>query len=259
MERGLDYFSEYTNNSEPTDISKYETDEFNILKIEPTKLMTTFEFNLINLNKAIEGNKSRSISIINNDIYARQRRLNYLPFTINITVASKATKDVIVRLFIGPRCGESCWNSYLRFFQLDCYRHTLNEGLNTISWDPESSARYVSFNEKEFEDKIGESYNIYKFPRNLVLPKGLEEGLNLTAFVMITEDESLIETDIKLNPTLYQQFSNEIDNKPLGFPFHKQCGLFSDSAPNYRFFNVTVFHAKNLNVDSDGYFSPHLY
>ncbi|XP_063829461.1 basic juvenile hormone-suppressible protein 2-like [Ostrinia nubilalis] len=259
IERGLDYFSEFTNNSEPLDISKYETNEFEILQFESSKLVTIFDYNLINLNKALQGDTSSHNGISNNNIYSRQRKLNHLPFNFNFTVVSTATKDVIIRLFLGPHCKYSCWDSHSRFFELDSYRNTLTEGINNIIWDPESSERYVYYSANDFENDNENGYNIYKFPRNLVLPKGSEVGLNLTVFVMITEDDNLTEIDATITPVLYHQFSSEIDSKPLGFPFHKHAESYSDSAPNYRFFNVTVYHMKTLDVDFNGYFSPHLY
>lgn len=266
IERGLHYFSEYTNHTK-YDLSEYETEDFNITEAQFSRMTTMFGPSYFNLAKAL-GNGELSYNSDNNvKIYARQKRLNHLPFSFNFTVESKTQKNAIVRLFLGPQCEvDSCWNLHFRFFELDCYRSKLDKGLNTIIWSPQQSNRYSNYQE-EYYNSVTNSpqrdYDIFKFPKNLAIPKGLPEGLNLTVFIMMTEDLGHNETSFPSMSSLYQKMTNKFDNKPLGFPFHMQVelsnGLTTNTAPNYRFFNVTVFH-RNDPVDGKfGYFSPHLF
>lgn len=259
----LNYFTEYTSSLKPYDLSRHLRDDIIITDTEFTKITTYFDYYQVNVNKAVDDDdfNFKAAPLI---ITARQRRLKHLPFTFNFTVESKVTKNAIVRLFIGPPCSSNeCWLKPSRFYELDAFMYGLEEGFNIISWSPESSARFSFDDEFNMEMPNSKNYrnkfNIFKFPENMLIPRGSENGLNLTLFIMITPADNLSQTDFIVKRIMYRHFSNEMDNKPLGFPFHRKASIPDDIAyTNCNFFNITVFHKKGT-VDNSGYFSPHLY
>ncbi|XP_049876510.1 arylphorin subunit alpha-like [Pectinophora gossypiella] len=255
----LNYIKEYQKSIEPFDVSKYENSDIVIEDAEFSPLTTLFENYEFSIDEAIGDTPDRIVSFA-----VRKRRLNYSPFVFNFNVITNIEQEVVVRLFLGPPCqGEECWEQYRKYFQLDAFKFKLELGENIISWVPENSSRYTTdamFNKGDMSqsDKNAE-YNMYKFPRNLLLPKGVQQGLNLTLFVMITPApfESQKIDYVKNKNTYYSLTNLEIDDRPLGFPFHMPSKNYKSAVSNYRFYNVTVSHKKR--PADDYYFSPHLY
>lgn len=255
----LNYFTDYKNTMEPFDMSQYESKEFIIVNGDFSKLTTYFDYYQFPINYAMSNyimNENDWIAFLE----VRQRRLKHAAFSINFTVDSEVEKDTVVRLYLGPECSvNTCWDQYNNFFELDTFSYTLKKGENDIYWSPETSDR-LSFDEYYNtalpKAKPATKYSIFRFPENLLIPRGLEEGLNLTLFVMITPDDDIKETPD--TESFYRQVTPELDSKPLGFPFHRQAKGFKDTAFNYKFYNISVYH-KCQTVDHRGYFSPHLY
>ncbi|XP_031764623.2 basic juvenile hormone-suppressible protein 2-like isoform X2 [Galleria mellonella] len=258
IESALKYFRDFTNTIEPFDISTYEMNELSITHNDFSVIATYFDYYQFNINKALY--PLDSPSELSTVIAARQMRLNYMPFTLNFTVLSAIQQSVAVRLFLGPRCYyTTCFHNYYKFFELDSYIVKMEEGANILSWCPQTSSKF-SFDDyynletiKEKENK----FDIFKFPGNLVIPKGSEEGLNMTLFIIITQVNDSIS-----NSFLYNKYNNqtslEIDDKPLGFPFHRIAKNYVHNANNYRFYNISIYHKKRT-INASGHFSPHLY
>lgn len=244
---------------DPYDLKKYETEEFCIQDFNATKVTTIFDYYEFPINHAVDKYNLMSPRLV---ITARQRRLTHLPFSIDFLVESVKEKEVVVRIFLGPRYAsyDECWLNYDKFYQLDAYILKLKSGTNLISWSSDQSTRLSfdeSFNGPDSSKQM--NYNIFKFPENLLIPKGLEGGLNLTLFTIITPaEDSIAKLDSNSNSPVYSSVSVEVDNKPLGFPFHRQATGYSESACNYKFINFTVYH-KRWPLDDTGFFSPHLY
>ncbi|CAH2984060.1 unnamed protein product [Chilo suppressalis] len=258
IREGLGYFLKYTDKTEPLNISTYETDEFFISDANFSRLATNFDYFLFNLYNSLESDPLNSTVKPSLNIFARQRRLNNEPFILNFTIESKTQKEVSISLFLGPNCNlGTCHEMYIRFFQLDCYRHKLREGINRVTWTPDMSSRYNDYDEKKLVDFNKETnYDIFKFPKNLIIPKGTEQGLNLTLFIMVLDEKEL--SDVSSNFRKYNKIIREVDTKPLGFPFHRKVDIFNGSASNYRFFNITIFHDHSY-PDNTGFFSSYLY
>ncbi|KPI97035.1 Basic juvenile hormone-suppressible protein 2 [Papilio xuthus] len=256
----LNYFNEFERTLEPYDISKYEYDDVKIIDARIPKITTYFSYYQLILNKGIKKIDPMKIPYA---ITARLKRLNHVNFDINFTVESKTESPVVVRLFLGPQCyDENCWVLFSNFFELDCFSYQLQNGINNIIWSThERFSKFSYENYYNMEDQSNEinRYNLFKFPASLVIPKGLEIGLNLTLFVIISPKEEVFNIDM---PNDYyvnyrKLMPDEFDRKPLGFPFHREGANFKPSANNYRFFNITVFH-KKTNTNANGYFSKNL-
>ncbi|XP_047992740.1 uncharacterized protein LOC125231338 [Leguminivora glycinivorella] len=253
----MEYFTEYKKTLDSLDLSQYQNKNFAIIDNRFSNITTYFEYYKFSLNKGLGGGNLQSPLVF----AARQRRLNHLPFMLNFTLDSTTESDVIVRLFLGPLCNaKDCWQMYDRFFELDAYRTQVKQGLNVISWSSETSDKFSSddYYNMETSDKKNNKFNLFKFPKNLVIPKGQEQGLNLTLFIMITHAEKSSSEEVAPISNYYSQVLHEVDKKPLGFPFHRQVIAQDECFENCKFYNVTIYH-KASPVDSSGYFSSNLY
>ncbi|CAK1555808.1 unnamed protein product [Leptosia nina] len=247
----LKYFTEYATTLAPYDFSKFENNNFYIVESSFSKITTYFDYYQISLNKLLYSEEYLAKKPLTT-FTARQRRLKHLPFTFNFTIESEVNDNGIVKIFIGPECDQNnCWREYANFFEIDSFLYKFEKGLNIITWSPENS---VKFSHDDFYN-MEQSYNkknrfdLFKFPENLLIPKGLEEGLNVTLFTMILSTTEL--------PT--DGDSNDIDSLPLGFPFHRKAAINPESiASNYVFNNITIYHKKSTNDIMKGYFSAHL-
>ncbi|XP_053610979.1 basic juvenile hormone-suppressible protein 2-like isoform X2 [Plodia interpunctella] len=260
IERALNYSLDFLRDMGPYDLSEYETDSLRIIDSEIDDFVSFFDYYQLNINNAL-GSNDNTYTQNSQTITARQRRLKHLPFKFSFNVESDMEQDVIVRLFLGPQCyNASCWESYHNFFEIDAFKYSLKQGFSNISWSLENSSRF-SFDDifnLEMTHKGVNKYNMFKFPANLLIPKGLEDGLQLTIFVMITPVTTAGSKSAK--DILYRTISTslEVDEKPLGFPFHRFAKNYKESASNYRFYNVSVYHHKRT-VNRYGYFTEHLY
>lgn len=253
----LNYFTEYKETMTPFDISQYETDNFTITDASIPKIITYFDYYQININKAISQSEKLPVTFT-----ARQKRLKHSQFTLSFTVDSKIAENVIIRMYIGPPC-DNCWEDYSKFYELDTLDFYLQRGINTIKWTPDTSKRlssdeHYNLEGSTFQKNTTNKFNMFKFPENLLMPRGLESGMNLTLFVIITPSENKFDSNLTPPNHFYGELYNELDSKPLGFPFHRPSNGCKDSSNNFKFYNIVVHHKQN-NIASNGYFSPHLY
>ncbi|XP_047535737.1 arylphorin subunit alpha-like isoform X1 [Vanessa atalanta] len=242
----LKYFDDFSNTLDPYDFSKYQNDEFSIIDNSFTKITTYYEFYQFNLEKIFsnDNNDLRSSPLT---FTARQKRLKHTPFSLSFTIDSKYNKTSLVKLFLGPACNEiTCFDEFSKFFELDSFIYEVNEGLNILKWSPETTLKYAfdDYFNIELKSSRKNKFCLFKFPENMIIPKGLEQGLNFTLFILITpvDDDSDLDTL----------------SVPLGFPFHRQTSIsnFADFN-NYKFYNVTIYHKEN-SKHANGYFSSHL-
>lgn len=260
----LNYFTEYKNAMEPYDLTQYETEDIKIINEDVTDLNFTTYF----YSYKFTLDYARNINVKDSDdrqtfLAVRQRRLKHEPFEIKLTIDATSRTMGVVRIFLGPRCGANCWYEYSRFFELDTYMVDLQEGVNAADMSSKFSMKH-SFDSmfdtillKPGLARKSNLYSIYKFPDNLLIPHGMENGLNLTLFVMVTPaDEDWIQQTNNFN---YRRAVKLFDDKPLGFPFHRPAAGFKESASNYRFYNISIYHKRQPDDGRNNYFSTNLY
>ncbi|CAH2092842.1 unnamed protein product [Euphydryas editha] len=242
----LKYFDEFSKTLEPYNFSKYQSGEFNIIDSTFTKITTYYEFYQFNIGKIFNSDNYdlRSSSLT---YAARQKRLKHTPFSFSFKIEAKSNKTSLIKLYLGPQCNDvNCFDKFSRFFELDSFTYELDEGLNIVRWSPESTTKF-SFDDLfnlELKSVRKSKYCFYKFSENMIIPKALEQGLNLTLFILVTPiDEN----------SDFHNLSN-----PLGFPFHRKSSInnFTDFN-NYKFYNITIYHKEN-SKHANGYFSSHL-
>ncbi|XP_068617958.1 arylphorin subunit alpha-like [Battus philenor] len=260
MQNLLNYFNEYERTLEPFDLSKYELNDIKIVHAKIPRITSYFSYYQFILNKGLKKNDPAKIPY---SITARLKRLNHLKFEFAFTLESITNTPVVVRLFLGPKCKfENCWVLFPNFFELDCFVYYLKSGLNNITWSTnDRSSKFSYENFYNIEEQSGEvnKYNLFKFPANLVFPRGLEKGLNLSLFVIVTPKEDILQVEVPRDYYInYRKFLPEqFDKKPFGFPFHREAANFKPFANNYRFFNISILHKKRTE-DENGYFSSNL-
>lgn len=254
----LNYVTEYKYTMSPLKLVTLESKDIEIVDATIPDLTTYFSYYSFDIGKATNDDKEVVKSPL--VIAARQKRLTHLPFQFDFAVGSVKDTDVSVRLFLGPQCtGEDCWVDFPKFFELDAFRTNLKEGMNNITWSPKTSNRYSSDDYYNLENKgKKQDYDMFKFPESLLIPRGHENGLNLTLFVIITPNDRTTAANYIPDGDIYQELCSKIDDKPSGFPFHKQAIGFDPFANNYRLFDITIFHKKS-SVNRSGYFSKDLY
>ncbi|XP_038222259.1 arylphorin subunit alpha-like [Zerene cesonia] len=245
----LKYFKEFSSTLSPFDFSKYETDNINIIDTSFDKITTYFDYYQMSLMKLFYNDDNSKNSKI---MYsARQKRLKHTPFTFNFTIESKINDNAIIKLFLGPECDRNeCWEQHSKFYELDSFVFKLKKGLNVVSWNPEASERF-SFDDYYNKNLVyakKNKFNLFMFPESLILPKGLEEGLNMTLFtIVIPSYDSYNSSESNLNPL------------PLGFPFHRQAIIDEKSkGSNYVFNKISIYHQK-IASNYLGFYSTNLH
>ncbi|KAF9416843.1 hypothetical protein HW555_005973 [Spodoptera exigua] len=262
MQYVLNYFTEFKESIEPADIQKDAIKQCEIIDADIPKITTYFNYYQFDISNAVFKLDSLQ-DRMPLTITARQKRLKHSKFEFNFTVDCKGVKDSIVRLFLGPPCTDSCWEEYANFFELDKFAFALaEEGLSTITWSPEISTRfsndeYYNLEGSSTQSERQNNFNLFKFPENLIIPRGTPNGLNLTLFIMITPADEYLD-EIYSGNKFFGEIMNDLDNKPIGYPFDRPAVGYYDDAPNYKFYNITIYHKKN-HIPKNSYFSPHLH
>lgn len=249
---------------EPYDLTQYETEDIKIIdseEITQLNITTYFHSYKFTLDYA-RNSKVKNVADLHNYISVRQRRLKHEDFEIKLAFETSAKVLAVVRFYLGPQCGSNCWQEYSKFFELYTYVGELQEGYTPALFSSKTFRQH-SFDtlfDTELQ-KLGlaqksNSYSIFEFPDNLLIPRGLENGLNLTLFVMVTPvDENWLQPTYNFN---YRRAVKLFDSKPLGFPFHRPAAGFKEAASNYRFYNITVYH-KRQHIKPKAIFTPNLY
>ncbi|GBP31836.1 Basic juvenile hormone-suppressible protein 2 [Eumeta japonica] len=260
----LKYFLDYKKKAGLLDLSNYETDSIHITKAHIPKIYTYFDYYEFDITGAMsdKNNFMKSATTYT----ARQKRLTHAPFELNFIIESKISSSVVIRLFLGPQCEENeCFQYYSNFFRLDYFQYELSEGQNLVSWSPQKSEHLsndeiynLAFTNRS-DDARSKEYNMFKFPERLLIPRGYKDGLTMTLFLIVTQSDNYLgQNNVPaMNDSYNNVHSHEIDDKPIGFPFHRMIENYSNIAFNYKFYNITIYHKDN-EVDDFGVFSRNL-
>ncbi|KAL7729296.1 hypothetical protein ACLKA6_008875 [Drosophila palustris] len=199
----------------------------------------------------------------------RQRRLDNLPFTIDLDINSERAQeqDVVIRLLLGPRQDAEGRDLSLEqrrknFVLLDAIRARLQSGRNrvqhrstNIGWTTRDVTPYSEIYRRVMntmrgqqeqltvEDLVGDNG---RFPQRLLLPHGRPEGLPMQLLVIVSplerqEHRVLLERTGGLMGI--SQAAIE-DKRPLGFPLDRRIDneqeLLANS--NVQLQNVVILH-----------------
>ncbi|XP_034481756.1 fat-body protein 1 [Drosophila innubila] len=173
-----------------------------------------------------------------------QRRLNNLPFTIDLDIHSEREEDVIIRMLLGPRQDAEGRDLSLEqrrndFVLLDAINTQLQSGINRIQhrstcigWTTRNVTPYSEIYRRVMTTMRGQQEQLIsdelvaqngRFPQRLLLPRGRPEGLPMQLLVIVSPIERQ-EHRMVLDRTgglMISQASIE-DKRPLGFPLDRR-------------------------------------
>lgn len=196
-------------------------------------------------------------------VLARNSRLNHKHFTYKISVTSEKKMDVVVRIYLGPKCDEHeneipLDENRINFVEMDKFVYTLPTGKTVIERKCEqndmikdrTSYRALYHNvmsalkgQEEFRLDMTES--CVGFPIRFMLPKGKVEGQEFLWYVYISPYKPLT------TKTTYDDIisagvgsgTRYLDNLPMGYPLDREI---EDEAmflvPNSYMKEVVIYH-----------------
>lgn len=205
-------------------------------------------------------------------IKARQSRLNHLPFTVKMNIVSEKTTKAIVKLYIGPKY-DQYGNLYginenrQNFYELDHWFVELTAGANAITHQSTDFSYFVKDRTTYFElyKMVMQAFKgEYKFPLDmteahcgfpsrLMLPKGKKGGMPFQFFFIVSEYHAPA-------VPLFTGYDSSVscgvgsgarylDSLPFGFPFDRMIDEKYWFTPNMYYYDVTIFHKKEVDVN----------
>ncbi|GLV39510.1 Larval serum protein 1 alpha [Carabus blaptoides fortunei] len=231
------------------------------------KLITYFEQFEFDITNALYVNEEEYVKD-DFQVWARQYRLNYKPFTYKINVNSDKNTDVVVRVFLGPKYDEQGHEiplneNRVNFVELDKFVYTLHAGKNVIernSRQAETVKDRTTYRalyqhvmsalkgQEEFHLDMTEAHN--GFPSRFVLPKGKVGGQVYQFYVYVSPYTAKVQkaTYDKIISAGVGSGARYVDELPFGYPFDRQIkSEHNFFVPNSFVEDVVIFH----KVDSE--------
>ncbi|XP_068145500.1 phenoloxidase 2 [Drosophila tropicalis] len=231
---------------------------------QPNVLTTFWQQSDLNLSRGLD-------FVPRGNVFARFTHLQHLPFTytINVQNDSGAMRFGYVRIFIAPKNDERGQPMQLReqrlmMVELDKFAAQLNPGPNTLRRRSTESSVTIPF-ERTFRNldanrpadntPEGLEFNFCGcgWPQNMLIPKGLPEGLPCDLFIMISNYEN-DRVDQQLtgrcsDAASYCGVKDRLypDRRSMGYPFDRvpRTGaerLANFLTPNMSIVDVTIRH-----------------
>ncbi|MDK0628329.1 hypothetical protein P5F04_15800 [Clostridium perfringens] len=178
-----------------------------IQSVAVDKLVTYFENSYMNVTNHLHLNEVESELVFDNkSVVVQHPRLNHKIFSFRANVHANVAKNVVVRLFLGPKYDSLGREIPLHlntenFFQIDQFPYSLTQGDNVIV--------HASNENQFFMKDMPSSYDVYEkvqsalqgheqflydtslkidhFPQRLMLPKGRVGGMPFVLMVYISE------------------------------------------------------------------------
>ncbi|XP_050087151.1 larval serum protein 2-like [Anopheles aquasalis] len=206
-------------------------------------------------------------------LYARMPRLNHLPFSFKLSVASDKPQKAVVVVFIGPKY-DQYGNVYgvnanrENFFQLDHFLVDLVAGENVIarnsqdfSWFVKDRTTYFDLYKQvmkafsgDYKFPIDMSEAHCGFPARLMLPKGKKGGMPFQFFFMVTpyhapEVERFTGFDHTVSCGIGSG-ARYLDTLPFGYPFNRKIDEAAWFTPNMVYYDAMIYHKSETEVNS---------
>ncbi|XP_076299326.1 hexamerin 70a-like [Lasioglossum baleicum] len=240
-------YEKYKLNQKPYTVENVIFKSLNIKSVAIDSLVTFFDYFKTDINDGLLIQNTDQATTETIDVI--QLRLNHHNFTYNITVDSAVRQQASVKIFLGPKYDVNnklieLPQGYLRFYELDNWQVTLNEGENVISRNSLDAIFTIPDypSTKEFLEHLHTDSELLKqiggFPQRLLLPKGSAEGQVFQLFVYIKPFEVLEE--VKYHSSLFGDAV--FDKTPLGFPLDKPIDELKFSQNNFKLVDIVIKH-----------------
>lgn len=219
MKRVFKFVYKFSSNLKPYTYKEVGFEGVKIDSVDTDKLITYFDYFDSDISNAVDvesykpegltglGRYGR-LAYYNGEDYlikARQRRLNHVPFKVNINVVSETSIPAVVRIYLGPKYDEYGHllplneNRY-NYIMLDKFKYELNSGNNLIT--RMSTEFYYKVKDRTtyfdlykdlmlaYDGKKTYQMDNYEahsgFPQRLILPMGKKGGLTYQLYVHIS-------------------------------------------------------------------------
>ncbi|CRL07340.1 CLUMA_CG020319, isoform A [Clunio marinus] len=199
-------------------------------------------------------------------IKARSTRLNTVPFTYKLSVASEKAVKGVVRAYLGPKY-DSYGNVYHvndnreNFVLLDVFAYEFQAGKNVITRNSNDFSFFVKDRTTFFElykqvmnaYTTGDKYQLHTseahtgFPARLMLPKGKKGGMPYQFFFVVSPYNA---------PTTkphegYEEFGyGYVDSLPYGYPLDREINENYWFTPNMYYYDVNIFHKTQTEINA---------
>lgn len=270
----LNFYDDYYSHVEPYTQKQLECAGVNIDFIDVEEIVTYFDYFDSDVGQYYGTAADEDLSIL-----IRQRRLNHLPWTYNISAFSKQNQQVLVKVFLGPkydRFGQvvDIKENNDKFYLVDHFSYNIKQGHNLIVRNNEEAlgsdrtsystligrVRKALRGEEEFVIDGSEAY--WSFPRRyklhvdlfivcnisnlyrLLLPKGTIGGMKFQLYVILTPIPDIDKT-ITSDGVYKRVGTGRHSGLSLRFPLDRKIGK-SFSVPNSFIVDVTVRHEDKL-------------
>ncbi|XP_055373620.1 hexamerin-1.1-like [Condylostylus longicornis] len=250
-----------------------------IESVEIDKLVTYFDKFDSDISSVAKFGYTTGEDITHDDfvIYARQWRLNHLPFTVKMNVDSKVSGKAVVRMYLGPKYNEMGHTFDMdemreNFWFMESFTYDLVPGKNSIVRHSQDFTYFV-------KDRTT-SYELYQwvmraydgkdkfpldmteahcgFPQRLMLPKGWKSGMPVQFYFIISpyhapEHEQYSTFDEYITCGVGSG-SRYLDTLPLGYPFDRPIEETEWYTPNMYYYDTFIFHKKEVDPEYYNYY-----
>ncbi|XP_055378959.1 larval serum protein 1 beta chain-like [Condylostylus longicornis] len=195
---------------------------------------------------------------------ARQWRLNYKPFNMNIEIKSDKAQKVIMKVFLGPKYDQygklyTLEENRENFYQIDQFVYDLPAGKSVIKhssedfyWNVKDRTTWTELYKRvmlAIDGKMDFTLDMTEahcgFPERLLIPRGWVKGMPVQMFFMVLPYQ-----DVKHYEGYNEKIScgvgsgyRYMDNYPFAYPFDREIVDFETFyVPNMHFEDVNIYH-----------------
>ncbi|XP_055378958.1 hexamerin-1.1-like [Condylostylus longicornis] len=206
---------------------------------------------------------------------ARQWRLNYKPFNMNIEIKSDKAQKVIIKIFLGPKYDEygklyTLEENRENFYQIDQFVYDLPAGKSVIKhssedfyWNVKDRTTWTELYKRvmlAIDGKMDFTLDMTEahcgFPERLLIPRGWVKGMPVQMFFMVLPYQ-----DVKHYEGYNEKISCGVgsghrfmDNYPFAYPFDRDITDFETFyVPNMHFEDVNIYHLEHYDDYYVGY------
>jgi len=241
---------------------KFDADITNAVDVAQSDLMT----NVVEKDNA-------NAHVNNFVIWARNYRLNHMPFTVKINVNSNKAQKAVVQMFmatVNDANGHphTTIENAKNYVQMDKWVVDLKQGSNVIARDCEEFSNYVKdrtpysklyrlvmqANQGKTEWPMDMSEAHCGFPQRMLLPRGRKGGMPFQFFFIVsplvqphTPQFTGYDKNISCGVGSGARY---IDNRPLGWPFDRPISKLNWDTPNMYTYETMIYHKSEVDINS---------
>jgi len=263
-----------------THLPHYTKEELNfdgveIKSVEMDRLITYFEKFDADITNAVDVTQVELTDGTPDNfvIWARNWRLNHMPFTVTMNIKSTKAQKAVVQIFMATKYDQNGHPLTMNqnrenFWQMDKWVVELKEGVNTIKHGCSEFTEFV-------KDRTPYS-KLYKmvmqassgklpwpidmseahcgFPQRMLLPRGARGGMPFQFFVMVSPyvpPKKAQYTGFDPNVSCgVGSGARYVDDRPFGWPFDRVIDMQEWNTPNMYMYETMIYHKTEAEINS---------